>query len=290
MSQTLCLVCIDTGEVGINQLFGKFSGISNPGLNLVCWPFQTVTNVSTKIQQLEVETTTKTKDNVTLTVKANIQIAVNPMRAEQYVFKLSDPHRQITAHVHDTIRSTLPYLTLDEAFESKERMAAEIKAKVSASMEEYALVVHSALVTDMIADANVLRAMNEINAARRHRVAAVDQAEAEKNLRVKESEAAAEAQELSGKGTARMRQAITEGLKGSIESMRESTGMNPHEVIHMMLETQYLDVLKEFAGSGRATMVMTHNPSPHDIELQVRKGFEKAAAAAAALPAQGKMK
>eukprot|EP00961_Rhodomonas_salina_P005696 77045-Rhodomonas_salina.1 len=35
------------------------------------------------------------------------------------------------------IRSTLPYLTLDEAFESKERMAAEIKAKVSASMEEY---------------------------------------------------------------------------------------------------------------------------------------------------------
>ena len=29
----------------------------------------------------------------------------------------------------------------------------------------------------------------------------------------------------------------------------------PQQVVHMMLVTQYLDVLKEFALSGRATMV-----------------------------------
>ena len=31
--------------------------------------------------------------------------------------------------------------------------------------------------------------------------------------------------------------------------------MYPDQVVHMMLVTQYLDVLKEFALSGRATMV-----------------------------------
>jgi len=44
-----------------------------------------------------------------------------------------------------------------------------------------------------------------------------------------------------------MRQAITDGFRGSIESMKESCGLEPHDVVHMMLVTQYLDVLKEFA-------------------------------------------
>ena len=48
-------------------------------------------------------------------------------------------------------------------------------------------------------------------------------------------------------GTAKMRQAITDGFRGSIESMKESCGLEPHDVVHMMLVTQYLDVLKEFA-------------------------------------------
>jgi regulator of protease activity HflC (stomatin/prohibitin superfamily) len=84
------------------------------------------------------------------------------------------------------------------------------------------LNVVSALVTDMAVDPAVLKAMNEINASRRQREAAVERAEAEKILRVKAAEAEAEAKELSGKGTARMRQAITEGFKGSIQSMQDA--------------------------------------------------------------------
>ena len=46
----------------------------------------------------------------------------------------------------------------------------------------------------------------------------------------------------------------------------------------MMMVTQYLDVLKEFAASGKATMVVPHGPSAvSDIESQVRHGFMQAA-------------
>jgi hypothetical protein len=39
----------------------------------------------------------------------------------------------------------------------------------------------------------------------------------------------------------------------------------------MMMVTQYLDVLKEFAVSGKATMVVPHGPSAvSDIESQVK--------------------
>mmetsp|Transcript_55178 Transcript_55178/g.112888 ORF Transcript_55178/g.112888 Transcript_55178/m.112888 type:complete len:284 (-) Transcript_55178:279-1130(-) len=272
-----CLVCIDTSAVGINQWCGKFSHISYPGLNWVCWPFQTVASVSTKVMPIDVTTQTKTKDNVTLTVRSSIQVSVDPAKADQYYFRLSNPHLQVTAHVDDCIRSALPALNLDEAFESKESMANDIKATVGTSMEPYGLIVHKALVTDMQADPSVLAAMNEINASRRQRDAAVERAEAEKILAVKAAEAEAEAKELSGIGVAKMRQAIMAGFKGSIDSMSKECGLEPREIVHMVLVTQYLDVLKDFAQSGKATMVIPHGPSAvSDMETQVRNGFMQA--------------
>ena len=55
-------------------------------------------------------------------------------------------------------------------------------------------------------------------------------------------------------GTAKMRHAITDGFRGSIESMQTSCGLGAHEVVHMMLVTQYLDVLKDFANSGESVL------------------------------------
>ena len=76
--------------------------------------------------------------------------------------------------------------------------------------------------TDMLPDASVMAAMNEINAARRIREAKLERAEAEKVLAVKRAEADAEAKHLSGIGTARMRQvrrpAVIEGYDVRLET------------------------------------------------------------------------
>lgn len=133
------------------------------------------------------------------------------------------------------------------------------------------------LVCHCVALSYPCRPFVRINAARRQREAAIERAEAEKIMAVRAAEADAEAKHLSGKGTAAMRQAITEGFRGSIESMKESCGLEPKEVIHMMMVTQYLDVLKEFASSGKASLVVPHGISAvSDIEAQVRNGFMQA--------------
>uniref|UniRef100_A0A7S0YMM6 Band 7 domain-containing protein n=1 Tax=Hemiselmis tepida TaxID=464990 RepID=A0A7S0YMM6_9CRYP len=272
-----CCVCVDASQRAVVQRFGQYAYTAGPGLNCILFPIYTAANVSIKVRQIDVRTETKTKDNVTLRVTAAIQFSVNPDEVDKYFFKLHDPERQITAHVEDSVRSFLPTLDLDHAFESKEKMANEIKDSVSKSMAPYGVIVNKALVVDMQPDASVLAAMNQINAARRNREAALEKAEAEKIMAVRSAEADAEAKHLSGVGTARMRQAITEGFKGSITAMRESCGLEPKEVVHMMLVTQYLDVLKEFAASGKATMVVPHGPSAvQDIEGQVRNGFLQA--------------
>jgi regulator of protease activity HflC (stomatin/prohibitin superfamily) len=66
MSSCLCFGCVDSSERGVVQMFGKFSYVASPGLSLIMWPFQTIAGVSTKVQQLDVKTATKTKDNVTV--------------------------------------------------------------------------------------------------------------------------------------------------------------------------------------------------------------------------------
>merc|ERR1712113_423750 len=104
----------------------------------------------------------------------------------------------------------------------------------------------NALVTDIMADPKVLAAMNEINAARRTREAAMEKGEADKILLTKSAEADAEAKRLSGVGVASMRAAIAKGFSDSMDAMKES-GMSSEQAMHMMVMTQYLDTLKDFS-------------------------------------------
>ena len=91
-----------------------------------------------------------------------------------------------------------------------------------------------------------MHAMNEINAARRMREAAMDKAEAEKILAVKAGEADAETKYLSGVGVANQRKAIVLGLRDSITHFSTNVaGSTPKDVIDLLLLTQYFDMLKE---------------------------------------------
>jgi len=106
----------------------------------------------------------------------------------------------------------------------------------------------------------------------------LNKAEAEKVLAVKQAEADAESKYLSGVGMARMREAITGGFKNSVKEMQEC-GLEPAQAIHMMLVTQYLDTLKDFAVSGKSSIMVPTGPGAlGDIESQVRNGFTQAQA------------
>ena len=74
---------------------------------MVCWPMATVAGVSMKTRKTEVTTRTKTKDNVTVTIKTALMWGVGPDDSdlENYYFKLLNPEDQISAYVDDCIRS-----------------------------------------------------------------------------------------------------------------------------------------------------------------------------------------
>ena len=54
-------------------------------------------------------------------------------RRDAAFYKLTNVHSQITSYVDDAVRSAVPLLTLDEAFESKDHVAESVKKGLQVS-------------------------------------------------------------------------------------------------------------------------------------------------------------
>jgi len=170
----------------------------------------------------------------------------------------------------------VPRIKLDQVFETKDEIAHAVRDELEKVMTTFGYAIVQALVIDIEPDARVKASMNEINAAQRLRVAAADQAEAQKIVAVKAAEADAESKYLSGLGIARQRKAIVDGLRDSVLAFSEVVGgTTPKDVMDLLLINQYFDTLKEIgAHSKTSTIFIPHSPGGvSDVAQQVRDGF-----------------
>jgi len=256
-----CPFTISTSEVGVIERFGKFSRLAPPGLGFfICGVEQLVGRMSYRVQQLDVRVETKTLDNVFITAVVSIQYQVLKEKVYEAFYALTDPSRQITAHVFDVMRAELPNLELDSVFEAKEDLALSVKNALTEIMTKYGYQIMQVLITDLDPDQRVKNAMNEINSSKRLKFAVAERAEGEKILKVKSAEAEAEAKYLSGVGVAKQRKAIVDGLRTSIVDFTDGIkGTTSKDTLDLLLLTQYFDCIKDVgsASNCRTTFVPT---------------------------------
>ncbi len=249
-----------TQENVIVERFGKFKKVAKPGLNTKV-PFIETTSrpISLRVQQLEVNIESKTKDNVFVTVPVAVQYVVEEDNVADAYYKLANSEEQIRSYVFDTVRSALSGLTLDTAFESKDDIAENVEGRLSESMKRYGFKIVSSLVTDITPDPKVRDSMNSINAAQRDRVAAQSLAEADKIKRVTQAQAESEAMRLHGEGVAAQRKAIANGIAEQYALLQEVGIHKTAEQLLMM--TQYFDTMQNVAQEGRSNVLfMPSNP------------------------------
>jgi regulator of protease activity HflC (stomatin/prohibitin superfamily) len=254
---------VNTAQVAVITRFGKFLRVADPGLNWK-WPFidSVAGTISLRVNQITLTMETKTKDNVFVTIPISVQNRVRPEKAFDAYYKLSNPEQQIQAYVEQVILGHVPGMTLDEVFASQSGIAAAVKQELDADMAGFGFEIVNVLVTDIVPDAKVKSAMNDINAAQREQVAANARGEAEKILVVKRAEAEAESKALQGQGIANQRKAIIEGLQTSIEQFQRVVGgASTSEVMQLVLVTQYFDTIKSIGESDKTnTLFLTHSP------------------------------
>jgi len=254
---------VSTAQVAVITRFGKFLWVAEPGLNFKAPFVDSVAGmVSLRVNQITLTMETKTKDNVFVTIPISVQNRVRPEKVYDAYYKLSDPVAQIKSYVEQVILGHVPGMTLDEVFASQSSIAAAVKQELDADMATFGYEIVNVLVTDIVPDAKVKSAMNDINAAQREQVAANARGEAEKILVVKKAEAEAESKALQGQGIANQRKAIIEGLQVSIEQFQKVVdGASSKDVMQLVMVTQYFDTLKSIGESDRTnTLFLAHAP------------------------------
>jgi len=276
--------CPAQETVAIVERFGRFNRLAYPGFNCVhCYVGEAVSGkVSLRVQQLDVNCETKTKDNVFVDLVISVQYQVQKDNIYDAFYRLTSPKQQISSYIFDVVRASVPKMNLDDVFLEKEEIARNIKEELTKSMETYGFHIIQALVNDINPAKKVKEAMNEINAAQRLRQAAYEKAEANKVQVVKAAEADAEAKYLSGMGIARQRQAIVNGLRESVKDFQSDvTDLGSRDALELMLMTQYFDVLKEVGANNKSsTVFIPHTPGNiSDIGSQIRGAFLQAGAA-----------
>ena len=218
--------------------------------------------MSLRVNQMSLTMETKTRDNVFVTIPISVQTRVRPEKVNAAYYSLTDPEAQIKSYVEQVVLGHVPGMTLDEVFASQSSIAAAVKHELDVDMAAFGFEIVNVLVTDIIPDAKVKSATNDINAAQREQVAATARGEAEKILVVKKAEAEAESKALQGQGIANQRRAIIEGLRGSIEDFQKALGdASAKEVMQLVLVTQYFDTLKSIGESDKTnTLFLSHTP------------------------------
>lgn len=258
----------------IIEQFGRYVRSAGPGLNIKV-PFieSVVQRVSLRMQQLLIEVETKTSDNVFVKIIVAVQYRVLEGSEALAYYQLQDQEEQIKSYVLDVVRAKVPKMGLDEVFEKKDDIGQAVKTELDASMKIYGFEIPNALVTDVNPADSVKAAMNEIQTQQRLQVAAAAKGEANKILVVKNAEAEAESKRLQGEGIAKQRRAIVDGLRESIAAFKEQVGsVSEHEVLNLVLLTQYFDTLKEIGvSSGSKVILVPHSPTGmSDISAQLR--------------------
>ena len=255
----LSIVIVPQQTMGVIERLGKFSRVLGPGLNFKIPIIEKVAGKeSIRIRQLDVPVETKTQDNVFVNLGVSIQFLAISEKIFDAFYKLTDVNQQITSYVYDVVRAEVPKKTLDEVFESKDVIAQTIKAELSESMDDFGYSIVNSLITDIDPAPNVKEAMNQINATARLRVAAQNEAEADKIRQVKNAEAEAESKKLQGEGVAQQRAAIIEGFKASINDLKEVTGtdVKTQDVMNMVMMVQYFDALRDIGTTGQNNAVL----------------------------------
>jgi regulator of protease activity HflC (stomatin/prohibitin superfamily) len=264
---------VSTAQVAVVTRFGRFLRVAEPGLN---WKMPYIDKVSgmvsLRVNQISLTMETKTRDNVFVTIPISVQNRVRPEKVFDAFYKLANPSQQIQSYVEQVILGHVPGMTLDEVFASQSSIALAVKQELDADMAAFGYEIVNVLVTDIVPDAKVKSAMNDINAAQREQVAANARGEAEKILVVKKAEAEAESKALQGQGIANQRRAIIEGLQTSVEQFQKAVeGATAKEVMQLVLVTQYFDTLKSIGESDKTnTLFLSHAPGAvKDVSDQI---------------------
>ena len=133
---------INQYERGVKFTLGKYSGLMNPGWNLVIPIFQSYSKVDIRTKAVDVpEQDAITKDNVSVRINAVIYYKV--FDAAKAILEVENFRYAVSQLAQTTMRNAVGTVSLDELLSSREKIASEICKVIDEATDPWGIKVEN---------------------------------------------------------------------------------------------------------------------------------------------------
>ncbi len=267
---------VQPNEVGINLVFGRYTGKTAAGLNTNWpWPIGSVIKVPVWDQQItevgyrsiganldvpeESQMLTGDKNIVDVHFRVNWQI--DPAKPEDYVFNILSPRETVKAVAESIMREVVGLKTIDGILTTdRASVEADVQKRMQALLNEYhaGVLVKQVQLQSVDAPSEVLSAYRDVTAAQQDQQRQVNEAETYANKVVPEAEGGAS--RIVAEANAYREQTILEakGQTARYNQIHEQYKKAPG----VTRERMYLETMERVLGPMDKTIVDTNGVSP----------------------------
>ncbi len=231
---------VQQGTVAVLTIFGKYSRILRPGLNLKI-PFIEVvfSRISLQNQSVELQFQAVTQDQANVNFKAMLLYSVmnsDEETVKNVAFKFMDYRsfmQTLARSVEGSIRSFVATKRQSEILSLRGEITLAVKDNMDQHLAEWGYHLIDLQVNDVTFDEEVMRSMSKVVAANNMKAAAENEgqallitktkaAEAEGNAIRIQAEAEMNAAVLRGQAVARFREEVAKGMSAAAGEMQRS--------------------------------------------------------------------
>lgn len=183
------LKVVNQYERGVRFTLGRYSGVINPGLNIVLPIFQSWRRVDMRTKAVDVpDQDAITKDNVSIKVNAVLYFKV--MHSERAILDVEDYFFAVSQLAQTTMRNVVGEVTLDTLLTNRDDVSAKIREIVDKATDHWGIKVDGVELKHVELPENLKRVMGKEAEADRERRAVIIKAEGELTASKNLSEAA----------------------------------------------------------------------------------------------------
>ncbi|MDI1228297.1 MAG: SPFH domain-containing protein [bacterium] len=244
-------------EAVIMQSFGKYTQtITTPGITVVPPWHNIAARVDLSLRQVEETLSTKTKDDIFVSIPIKIHTQVTD--AKRYHYDSNKPEEQVKVRVAATIKQLVSGMDFIELYQTREHISELARQKVGKEIEDlYGMKLVDVIVDEPHANQTAMNSFSSVKEAERNMLAAQNDSAAIKMRIIAEAEARKEALRLHGEGIAEQRAAIFANYAEQFNNLAKK-GMSPemaHEVITLAMA---LDTTRDAAEKGNMILSTTN--------------------------------
>jgi regulator of protease activity HflC (stomatin/prohibitin superfamily) len=242
---------------------GKFSGLKQPGMQILFWPFQNARKVDLREDVIDIPRQTNiTRDNAPIDIDFLVYMRVMEHEAQKAILEVVDYSTAVIGIATTTLRAVIGDISLDEVLSQRERINEELRLKLDEVTERWGIKVTQVEIREIEPPRDIQDAMNRQMSAERlrravvteaegTREAAVTVAEGDKQAAILKAEGDRQAEILEAEGDQQAAVLRADGFSTALDKIYQVA----QNVDANTLSLQYFDTLKELGSSASTKFI-----------------------------------